>query len=167
MARASSSSLLPTERETTCFGATRSLGAGVYPSIRSNLWDECQVANTCGKHVHSSCASLPRSLKVVHHKYPLHLTHSYLEVELHQSDSRFCQLYVQKENTNYGFYYCSKCDFVAHLDCAVDYSNRETINLLELKKEENEDLELDQSVNSTAYEIKNIKVGEDGIEIAT
>ncbi|KAL4600690.1 hypothetical protein ACB092_11G216500 [Castanea dentata] len=84
----------------------------------------------CGFWVHNSCASLPRSLKV---------------------------LCVQKVNTNYGFYYCSKCDFVAHLNCAADYSNRENINL------ENEDLELDQFA---AYEVKNIKVGEDRIAIA-
>ncbi|XP_065635305.1 protein VACUOLELESS GAMETOPHYTES-like [Quercus suber] len=77
--------------------------------------------------VHNSCASLPRTLKVIRHKHLLHLTHSYLEVGLHQSDSRFCQLCVQKVNTNYGFYYCSKCDFVAHLDCAADYRYRENL----------------------------------------
>nr|XP_023891595.1 uncharacterized protein LOC112003616 [Quercus suber] len=118
----------------------------------------------CGFWVHNSCASLPRTLKVIRHKHLLHLTHSYLEVGLHQSDSRFCQLCVQKVNTNYGFYYCSKCDFVAHLDCAADYRYRENLSLQELKKEENEDPKLDQSA---AYEVKNIKVGEDGIEIAT
>ncbi|XP_030958473.1 uncharacterized protein LOC115980349, partial [Quercus lobata] len=82
------------------------------------------------------------------------------------SDSRFCQLCVQKVNTNYGFYYCSKCDFVAHLDCAADYRNRENINLQELKEGENEDPELDQSVGSAAYKVKNIKEREDGTEIA-
>ena len=46
-------------------------------------------------------------------------------------------------------------------------SNRENINLLELKEEENEESELDQFVDSVAYKVKNIKVGEDGIEIAT
>ena len=40
--------------------------------------------------------------------------------------------------------------------------------MLELKDEENEDAELDQSVESVAaYKVKNIKVGEDGTEIAT
>ena len=70
-------------------------------------------------------------------------------------------------NTNSGFYYCSKCDFVAHLDCAANYRNRENVNLLELKEEENEDLELDQSVDSAAYEVKDIEVREDETEIAT
>ena len=70
-------------------------------------------------------------------------------------------------NTNHGFYYCSKCNFVAHLDCAADYRNRDNKNLLILKEKENEDLELDQSVDSAAYKVKNIKVREDGTEIAT
>ncbi|KAF3964699.1 hypothetical protein CMV_011046 [Castanea mollissima] len=118
----------------------------------------------CSLWFHNSCASLPRRLKVIRHKHLLHLTHSYLEVKLHQSDSRFCQICVKKVNTNFGFYYCSKCDFVAHLDCAADYRNRENINLLKLKEEENEDSELNQSAT---YKVKNIKVGVDGTEIAT
>ncbi|KAK7859067.1 hypothetical protein CFP56_008658 [Quercus suber] len=43
-------------------------------------------------------------------------------------------------------YYCSKCDFVVHLNCAIDEENGEDINLLELKDGENEDAKLDQSV---------------------
>ena len=103
---------------------------------------------TCCFWIHRSCASFPRRLKVVRHKHPLHITHSSLE--LRESDSRFCLLCVQKVDTRYGLYYCSKCDFVAHLNCAIDRENREGINLLELKDEENEDAKLDQSVESTA-----------------
>ncbi|KAF3969177.1 hypothetical protein CMV_007007 [Castanea mollissima] len=121
---------------------------------------------TCCFFIHRSCASFPRRLKVVRHKHPLHITHS--SFELRESDSRFCQLCVQKVDTRYGLYYCSKCDFVAHLNCAIDKRNREDINLLELKDGENEDEELDQSVESAAaYKVKKIKVGEDGTEIAT
>ena len=124
------------------------------------------VCLPCGFWIHRSCGSFPRRLKVVRHKHPLHVTHSSLE--LRESDSRFCQLCVQKVDTRYELYYCSKCDFVAHLNCAIDEGNREDINLLELKDEENEDAELDQSVESAAtYKVKNIKVGEDGTEIAT
>uniref|UniRef100_A0A7N2L636 DC1 domain-containing protein n=1 Tax=Quercus lobata TaxID=97700 RepID=A0A7N2L636_QUELO len=105
-------------------------------------------------------------VKVVCHRHPLHLTHS--SFELRESDSRFCLLYVQKVDTRYGLYYCSKCNFVAYLNCAIDWRNREDINLLELKDEENEDAKLDQSVESAAaYKVKNIKVGEDGTGIAT
>ncbi|KAK7850823.1 uncharacterized protein LOC112028474 [Quercus suber] len=121
---------------------------------------------TCCFWIHRSCASFPRKLKVVRHEHPLHITHS--SFELHELDSRFCQLCVQKVDTRYGLYYCSICDFVAHLTCAIDRTNREDINLLELKDEKNEDVELDQSVESAvAYKVKNVKVGEDGTEIAT
>ncbi|XP_030971056.1 uncharacterized protein LOC115991469 isoform X2 [Quercus lobata] len=120
----------------------------------------------CGFWVHNTCASLPRTLKVKRHEHLLHLTHSYLEVGLHQSDSRFCLICAQKVNTNYGFYFCSRCDFVAHINCAADYRYREYMNLQELKELENDDKELNQSVDSAAYEVKNIKVREDGTEIA-
>ncbi|KAL4636752.1 hypothetical protein ACB092_03G031400 [Castanea dentata] len=124
------------------------------------------VCLPCGFCIHRRCASFPRRVKVVRHRHPLHITHSSLE--LRESDSRFCQLCVQKVDTRYGLYYCSKCDFVAHLNCAIDERNREDINLLELKDGENEDEELDQSVESAAaYKVKKIKVGEDGTEIAT
>ncbi|KAM3704705.1 hypothetical protein ACJW31_03G025700 [Castanea mollissima] len=124
------------------------------------------LCNPCGLSIHGRCAYFPPRLKVVRHKHPLHITHSSLE--LHESDSRFCLLCVQKVDTRYGLYYCSKCDFVAHLNCAIDERNREDINLLELKDGENEDEELDQFVESAAaYKVKKIKVGEDGTEIAT
>jgi hypothetical protein len=71
---------------------------------------------------------------------------------------RFCQICVQKVDTDYGLYYCSRCDFVAHLDCAMDSRNRE-----ELKDEES----TEQSVDSAAYEVKKHNVGKDGTKIAT
>ncbi|KAL4636793.1 hypothetical protein ACB092_03G034300 [Castanea dentata] len=122
------------------------------------------TCNICGKE--GKGVLISHRLKVVHRKHPLHITHS--SIELHEFDSRFCQLCVQKVDTRYGLYYCSKCDFVAYLNCAIDKRNREDINLLELKDGENEDVELDQSIESAvAYKVKNIKVGEDGTKIAT
>uniref|UniRef100_A0A2N9GQG9 Phorbol-ester/DAG-type domain-containing protein n=1 Tax=Fagus sylvatica TaxID=28930 RepID=A0A2N9GQG9_FAGSY len=102
-----------------------------------------------------ACASFLRRVKVIRHKHPLDLIHS---LEVHQSDSRFCQICVQKVDTDYGLYYCSRCDFVAHLDCAIDSRNRE-----ELKDEES----TEQSVDSAAYEVKKHNVGKDGTKIAT
>ncbi|KAL4615747.1 hypothetical protein ACB092_07G149200 [Castanea dentata] len=124
------------------------------------------LCNPCGFSIHRKCAYFPRRIKVVRHKHPLRITHSSLKLQ--ESDSQFCLLCVQKVDTCYGLYYCSKCDFVAHLNCAIDETKKEDINLLELKDGENEDEELDQFVESTAaYEVKNINVGEDGTEIAT
>ncbi|KAK7835651.1 hypothetical protein CFP56_023299, partial [Quercus suber] len=115
----------------------------------------CALCSYC---VHNTYASLPCTLKVLVHKHPLWLIHSSLEVELHQSNSRFCQLCAQKVNTNFGFYYCSKMRF-----CCPS-RNRENIDLQKLKEAKNENSKLDQSA---AYKVKNIKVGADGTEIAT
>ena len=122
------------------------------------------LCNTCGSWIHRTCAyQYPRRVKVVRHKHLLHLTHSSLE--FHQPDPRFCQLCVQKLDTRYGLYYCSICDFVAHLDCAIAKENREDIDLSEF---EDEDSEVDESIDSVApYEVKKFNVGEDKTQIDT
>ncbi|KAF3956213.1 hypothetical protein CMV_018640 [Castanea mollissima] len=120
--------------------------------------------NPCGFGIHRECASFLHRVKVVRYKHPLNLIHS---LDVHQLDSPFCQLCVQQVDTNYGIYYCYRCDFVAHIHCAMDRRNMEDINLLELKDDENEDLELDQFVHLATYKVKKTIVGEDGIEIAT
>nr|XP_023901019.1 uncharacterized protein LOC112012878 [Quercus suber] len=121
------------------------------------------LCNPCNFWVHRRCAYklYPRKVKVVRHKHLLHLTHSSLE--FHPSDSRFCQICVEKVDTHYGLYYCSRCDFAAHLDCAM--GNKEDINLQEFK-DEDEVSEHDELVDSATYEVKKFNVGKDGIQIA-
>ncbi|KAF3942576.1 hypothetical protein CMV_030779 [Castanea mollissima] len=121
----------------------------------------------CDFAIHSRCAACPRILKVDRHNHPLHLTPS---LEVHQSDSPICLLCVRKVDT-LCLYYCSRCDFVAHLYCAMHPLNREYINLQELKEEQStesksEDTELHQSFDSKICKVKKTTVGEDGIEIA-
>ncbi|KAK7855097.1 hypothetical protein CFP56_029734 [Quercus suber] len=80
-------------------------------------------------------------------------------------------------HTHYGLYYCSICDFVAHLDCAITKGNIEDINLLELKEEESieskamlenvKDSKLDQAVDSEICKVVKIAVREDETDIAT
>ena len=65
---------------------------------------------------------------------------------------------------HYGLYYCSKCDFATHLDCAME--NKENINLQKFK-DEDEVSELNESVDSTTYNVKKFIMREDGTEIAT
>ncbi|XP_030956908.1 uncharacterized protein LOC115979079 isoform X4 [Quercus lobata] len=122
----------------------------------------------CDFGIHSRCAACPRRLKVYRHDHPLHLTPS---LEVHQSDSPICLLCVRKVDT-LCLYYCSRCDFAAHLYCAMLHYNREFINLEELKEEQStesksEDPELHQSFDSEICKVKKITVGEDGTEIAT
>ncbi|XP_075658601.1 uncharacterized protein LOC142628374 [Castanea sativa] len=102
------------------------------------------MCQPCGLWIHRSCASFPRSVKVMRHKHLLHLTLSSLEFL--QPDPRICQLCVQKLDTRYGLYYCSKCDFVAHLDCAIFKENREDIDMQKFE-DEDEVPELDELVD--------------------
>ncbi|KAL4642443.1 hypothetical protein ACB092_02G018600 [Castanea dentata] len=120
------------------------------------------LCNLCSFWVHGRCASFPRMVKVVRHKHLLHLTHSSLE--FHQPDTRFCQICVRKVDTRYGLYYCSRCDFVAHLNCAVDGRNKENINLKEFK-DVDEVPELNESADSATYEVKKSNMKEDGTQI--
>ncbi|KAK7837405.1 hypothetical protein CFP56_021290 [Quercus suber] len=121
------------------------------------------LCHLCSFWVHGRCASFPRILKVVRHKHLLHLTHSSLV--FHQPDPRFCQLCVQKLDTRYGLYYCSKCDFVAHLDCAIFKENREDVDLQKFE-DEDEVPELDESADSVTYKVSKFNMGEDETQVA-
>ncbi|XP_065619924.1 protein VACUOLELESS GAMETOPHYTES-like isoform X2 [Quercus suber] len=122
----------------------------------------------CDFGIHSRCAACPRRLKVYRHNHPLHLTPS---LEVHQSDSPICLLCVRKVDT-LCLYYCSRCDFAAHLYCAMLHWNQEYINLQELKEEQStesksEDPELHQSFDSEICKVIKTTLGEDGTQIAT
>ena len=119
------------------------------------------LCHLCGFWIHKRCSFFPSKVKVVRHKHLLHLTHSSLE--FHQYDSRFCQLCARKVDTRYGLYYCSRCNFVAHLDCAIAKENREDTDL---SKFEDEDSEVDEFIDSAPYEVKESNVGEDKTQIA-
>ena len=120
------------------------------------------MCQPCDLWIHRSCASFPSRVKVVRHQHLLHLTHSSLEFD--QFDSRFCQICVQTVDTRYGLYYCSRCDFVAHLNCALDSRNREDINLKEFK-DEDEVPQADKSVDLVTYKVKKSKMKEDGTQV--
>uniref|UniRef100_A0A2N9EUY7 Phorbol-ester/DAG-type domain-containing protein n=1 Tax=Fagus sylvatica TaxID=28930 RepID=A0A2N9EUY7_FAGSY len=117
---------------------------------------------SCSFWTDKSCASCLRRVKVTRHEHPLDLIHS---LEVHQSDSRFCQICAQKVDTDYGLYYCSECDFIAHLNCAMDWGNME--ELIDEESTESKTMLENQSVDSATYEVKEFSVGKDGTEIAT
>ena len=125
---------------------------------------------TCAFCVHPMCASLHRTVKHVRHQHTLNLTYSLHQI---QPDHQICLLCVEKVDTNYGFYYCSSCTFVAHLSCAADGDIEDNINVL--KDEDKESIEPKtalrygnpESVDSVSYDVKKKIMGEEGIEITT
>ncbi|KAG2685364.1 hypothetical protein I3760_10G122100 [Carya illinoinensis] len=121
--------------------------------------------------VHLDCAFLPLMVKHIRHKHPLNLTYS---VQFNQSDhNQICLLCVEKVDTNYRVYYCSNCDFVAHLNCAVDERNRDETFERELQDKDpfesaivRQSSNLDEYTDALPYFVKKIKLGEDKTEIA-
>jgi uncharacterized Fe-S center protein len=65
--------------------------------------------------VHRKCAALPLIVKHTGHQHALNLTGC---SQVNQSDCQRCRLCVKKVDTD-RVYYCPKCNFVAHLDCAT------------------------------------------------
>jgi hypothetical protein len=118
----------------------------------------------CPLMVHLKCATLPLTLKHVSHHHALNLTES---SQLDQSHRPICRICVKKVETD-RVYYCSKCNFVAHLHCATREEYTEEIKqpLESTGILEDEDSELEGSSDSLAYVVKKIKTGEDKIEIA-
>ena len=111
------------------------------------------AGSSCGFWAHHNCAALPRMVKHIRHKHRLNLTNS---IKDNYSEHQICRLCVKNVDINYGVYYCSKCDYVAHIHCATD---EEGID------ENYEDSMPDEFTNELCYTIKKTKVGEDKIEI--
>jgi len=82
----------------------------------------CTSTLTCSLMVHRKCVALPLTVKHTGHCHALNLTQS-----SQVSDHRICLLCVKKADTD-RVYYCSKCNFVAHLDCATREGDIEEIN---------------------------------------
>ncbi|XP_059436027.1 uncharacterized protein LOC132168946 [Corylus avellana] len=125
---------------------------------------------TCPLMVHLKCAALPLIVKNTSHHHALNLTHS---SQLNQSHRRICRICVKKVDTE-KVYYCSKCNFIAHLDCATCEGYTDETFMLEFKDKQpleltgmlkNEDSKLDESMDALAYVVKKKKIGEDKIEI--
>jgi hypothetical protein len=126
--------------------------------------DKSYLCLACPLMVHLKCATLPLTVKHTSHQHNLNLTES---SQLNQSHRPICRICVKKVETT-RVYYCSKCNFVAHFDCATREGDTEEIKqpLESIGTLKNEDSELDESNDSLSYVVKKIKTGEDKIEIA-
>ncbi|XP_041020065.1 uncharacterized protein LOC121261663 isoform X2 [Juglans microcarpa x Juglans regia] len=126
----------------------------------------------CSFVVHLECASLPSVVKVIRHDHPLNLIYSLPAINPLSLHS-VCQLCVKMVDIDYGVYYCSTCDFVAHLHCATSKEEKDETFMQNSKDEESIEsstsmLEhgIDESTDMFPYVVKKFKPGVDGIEIA-
>jgi hypothetical protein len=118
----------------------------------------------CGFVAHHNCTSFPSIVKHIRHNHPLNLTYSLKTTD--HSEYRLCQLCVKKVDIKYGIYYCSSCDYVAHLVCATNKEGRDERFMGRESKDKDpvmndEDLGLDE----LCYIVTKTKVGEDKVEI--
>jgi hypothetical protein len=74
---------------------------------------QCSV---CRVFIHRKCAPFQHTIKTTTHDHSLTRTYSLSQVK--QQDNVFCKLCHKKVNTEYAAYYCRKCDYIAHLNCA-------------------------------------------------
>ncbi|KAB1227140.1 hypothetical protein CJ030_MR1G027741 [Morella rubra] len=105
----------------------------------------------CSFVVHQKCTSLSSTVKVLIHKqHPLNVIYS---LQDNQSHRKACPICAQTVNTNYRFYYCSSCDFLTHLHCAITVDRDEK--------------SLWSGIDVSPYDVvKKMKLGEDGNGIA-
>jgi hypothetical protein len=80
-----------------------------------------QVCRICQLFTHAACTQMPRSIRIMADRHHLlTLIYSLGKVIKEHHDHIFCQLCYKKLNLKYAGYYCQRCNFVAHLECAEE-----------------------------------------------
>ncbi|XVF83493.1 hypothetical protein PTKIN_Ptkin16aG0492700 [Pterospermum kingtungense] len=74
------------------------------------------ICSTCCLIVHKKCISLPPIIKFYRHYHPI--VHTYF-LEEHGFEKWECRLCYEEMNTDHGNYFCSKCDYIVHVNCAL------------------------------------------------
>ncbi|KAG6682550.1 hypothetical protein I3842_13G148400 [Carya illinoinensis] len=77
-----------------------------------------RVCSICQLLVDIFCAQLACTIKIAAHNHFLTLIYSLQNQLKEQDDQVLCQLCCKMVHTKNGAYYCKKCGYVAHLNCA-------------------------------------------------
>ncbi|XP_017984231.1 PREDICTED: uncharacterized protein LOC18585796 [Theobroma cacao] len=80
------------------------------------------ICSTCEIIVHRSCISLPRILRHPwHFEHPISHTYFVGQDKFKSWECRICHL--EDVNSKYGSYSCSDCDYIVHVNCAIEEYN--------------------------------------------
>ncbi|XP_021295372.1 uncharacterized protein LOC110424965 [Herrania umbratica] len=80
------------------------------------------ICSTCDIMVHRSCISLPRTLKhPMHFEHPIFHTYFLGQDEFKSWECRICHL--EDVNSKHGSYCCSDCNYIVHVNCAIEDYN--------------------------------------------
>jgi len=119
------------------------------------------MCTTCQLLVHEECISLPRTLKTALHHHP-RIIHTYQHQQCIESINKYCGICRLEVDSKYGVYYCPDCDFVAHVNCSVEYGDFET-EIVEENEEEQSVTVDDQFMEPSFRVVREIKHGEERI----
>ncbi|XVF83388.1 hypothetical protein PTKIN_Ptkin16aG0481300 [Pterospermum kingtungense] len=78
------------------------------------------ICSTCGLIVHKKCISLPRIIQFFRHDHPI--SHIFF-LEKHGFETWECRHCYEEVNTEHGSYFCSKCNYIVHVNCALEQPN--------------------------------------------
>ncbi|XP_022764318.1 uncharacterized protein LOC111309552 [Durio zibethinus] len=93
------------------------------------------ICSTCHIVIHEKCISLPRIIKTTRHHHCIMHNYFFQKKELEKKDCGICLSEVKAE---YGSYNCLKqdCNYVAHVNCALDSEMYEIIDQVNDQDEE-------------------------------
>ncbi|KAG8480352.1 hypothetical protein CXB51_024541 [Gossypium anomalum] len=74
------------------------------------------ICLACSLMIHKKCISLPRFIKSIWHNHPI--SHKYFVVD-NGCTTHDCLVCHKEVNIECGSYYCSKCKFIIHVNCAL------------------------------------------------
>ncbi|TYI91799.1 hypothetical protein E1A91_D02G019700v1 [Gossypium mustelinum] len=93
------------------------------------------ICCTCNIMVHKKCTSLPRIIKSKWHDHRLFHKYFLCIEDFRDLDCIMCNYEV---STDYGSYYCSECDVIFHVKCAM--KNKDSYEIVENEDEESADV---------------------------
>ncbi|KAE8704751.1 putative Cysteine/Histidine-rich C1 domain family protein [Hibiscus syriacus] len=94
------------------------------------------MCSACTLVIHQKCASIPPIIKVPRHHHPIFHNYFLSGNEFKNQNCEFCDTEV---NIDYGSYYCSDCNFIAHVKCAMVEGWYEVIEAKDLDEGRDDD----------------------------
>ncbi|XP_052876296.1 uncharacterized protein LOC108488184 [Gossypium arboreum] len=97
------------------------------------------ICTTCNLAVHKNCISVPRIIKFFRHQH--NISHTYF-IEQREHETWECRVCFEEVNTEHGSYFCSKCNFIVHVNCATkdplhyyEVDSKETMDSEDVRKQ--------------------------------
>ncbi|XVF42312.1 hypothetical protein PTKIN_Ptkin01aG0350900 [Pterospermum kingtungense] len=108
------------------------------PYTNYDSWEEQ------GQSSDDRCVPIPPSTKHGYHRHALKLMDLYVEDD---SGEYYCDICEEERNPKHPVYYCEKCKFVTHIQCAINKVDYNSLipKLMEQEETEEDNAESDQS----------------------